>query len=96
MYQLGPNMVHVFSCITFSLSSPYLSFYLIFFFLSWIKPYLDGDILPGKLLKIEQASEKSSSGNKEAREGLQDFSSDITPSAAILIFSNTVCVATLA
>ena len=25
-----------------------------------LKPYLHGDILPGKLLKIEQASEKSS------------------------------------
>ena len=37
MYQLGPNMVHVFSCIIFSLSSPYLSFYLIFFFLSWMR-----------------------------------------------------------
>ena len=37
MYQLGPNMVHVFSCIIFYLFSPYLSFYLIFFFLSWIR-----------------------------------------------------------
>ena len=65
--QLGPRYVPTRpkhgSCLflyIFSISSPYLSFYLIFFFLSWIKPYLHGDILPGKLLKIEQASEKSS------------------------------------
>ena len=38
----------------------------------------------------------TSQGIKKQGKGLQDFSSDIALSAAILIFLNTVCVATLA